>query len=234
MILTPGVLAPPAARLLARVVNEGGLGEQVARFDARGELAPGMPVTVAIADGEFVLDVRAMLATLTGHPVRILVLSRLGAHPDARHRGLQRLWRLEESARAIAAPVLTLRFAPLVGRGSPLWFRLRSRPSLPAPLARRLVQPVAEDDALETLVRALSGRVRWESWWEVAGEQAFALGELIALAVASGPLLNPGTGAWEPALEELSEHRLAESEPWARHFGLAPTPVATRAAAWAA
>ena len=48
--------------------------------------------------------------------------------------------------------------------------------------------------------------------------------ELSDLAAASG---GPRDGAaWEPTLEEIAEHRLAESEPWASHFGITPTPIA--------
>jgi hypothetical protein len=56
---------------------------------------------------------------------------------------------------------------------------------------------------------------------------AVTLAELRDLAARTPG--EPRGGAWEPPLEELREHRLAESEPWATDFGIAPTPLA----AWA-
>jgi len=86
------------------------------------------------------------------------------------------------------------------------------------------VNPVAETDAVETLLRAVDGRGPWRGWYEVAGGEALTLAELRDLAART-----PGEmagGAWEPPLEEIAEHRLAESEPWATDFGLVPTPLA--------
>jgi uncharacterized protein YbjT (DUF2867 family) len=164
---------------------------------------------------------------------RVLVVSALGTHPDARAARLQRLWALEEQVRAIGLPSLTLRLAPLVGAASPLWLRLRSRPALPR-RGRSLLHPVAEDDVVETLDRALAGRVAWTGWYEVAGADVLSLAELAALAAAAGPRLPPGAGAWEPPIAELAEHRLAESSPWFGHFGITPRAVATAASEWAA
>jgi uncharacterized protein YbjT (DUF2867 family) len=183
-------------------------------------------VTLAISDGPIVFDFLGLVRALGSRPFRVLVLSRLGAHPDARAATLRRLWRLEEHVRGGGAPTLTLRTAPLVGPGTPLWRHLRRRPALPAG-GRKLVNPVHEPDVVESLARALEGRVPWRGWYELAGPDAVTLAELRDRAAAlGGPAAE---GAWEPSLEELSEHRLAECEPWATDFGIRPTPLA----AWA-
>ena len=39
-------------------------------------------------------------------PARLLVVTTIGAHPDARHPELARLWALEEEARAVVAAAL--------------------------------------------------------------------------------------------------------------------------------
>ena len=94
-----------------------------------------------------------------------------------------------------------------------------------------LLNPVVESDVVETLERALTDRAEWDGWYEVAGVETLTLGELAALA-AQNPPLPADAGAWEPPHVELREHRLAEAGPWSDHFGLAPTPVTSRAAAW--
>lgn len=160
---------------------------------------------------------------------RVLVLSLIGAHPDARAERLRQLWRLEEWARATALPVLTLRLAPLVGPASPLWLKLRSRPGLPR-MRRHPLNPVDESDVLETLARALEGRAGWEGWYEVAGPEILSLEELAELARPGGPVKTPGD--WEPPLAELEEHRLSEWGPWAGHFGVTPGAVSARAREW--
>src|SRR5213075_1100163 len=64
----------------------------------------------------------ALERALTSAPnARLLVLSRIGVHPDAKAPGLAALWKLEERARASKLPMLTLRLAPMVGPRSPLW-----------------------------------------------------------------------------------------------------------------
>ena len=222
IVVQPAPLGPPAGRLLGALTAHGHT------VYARPEMLPAgeEPVTLAVSDGRFVFDFVSAVRALGSRSFRVLVLSRLGAHPDARCASLQRLWRLEEHVRAGRVPTLTLRFAPLVGPGSPLWRKLRSRPSLPNG-GRKLVNPVAESDAVETLLRAIGGRGAWRSWYEVAGAEAVTLAELRDLASRT-----PGEtkgAAWEPPLEEIVEHRLAESEPWAGEFGITPTPLA----AWA-
>jgi uncharacterized protein YbjT (DUF2867 family) len=228
IVVQAGPLAEPAARLLAAAAARGH--ELYARPEAVAPpaSAASAPLTLAISDGPFVFDLAGAVRRLGEsmplgeRGLRLLVLSRLGAHPDAREPALQRLWRLEEHARACGLPTLTLRFAPLVGPASPLWRKLRSRPALPKG-GRKVLNPVAESDAVETIVRAVDGRAAWGSWYEVAGPEAVSLAELRDLAVGTfGPL----DGAWEPPLDEMAEHRLAESEPWASHFGIAPTPLA--------
>jgi uncharacterized protein YbjT (DUF2867 family) len=222
IVVQPAPLAQPAARLLGALVAHGHT------VYARPEMLPAgeEPVTLAVSDGPFVFDFVGAVRVLGSRHFRMLVLSRLGAHPDARCAALQRMWRLEEHVRAGGAPTLTLRLAPLVGPGTPLWRKRRSRPSLPRG-GRKLLNPVAETDAVETLLRALDGRGPWRGWYEVAGGEAVTLAELRDLAART-----PGEtrgGVWEPTLEELHEHRLAESEPWATDFAITPTPLA----AWA-
>lgn len=219
MIVVPGPLEAPAGRLLDALAAGG---VRVAR-GAEALPAGEEPVTLALSTGPSGFDFVGFVTALAGRPFRVLLLSRLGAHPDARHPALRRLWRLEELVRGGGAPTLTLRFAPLLGPATPLWRRLRSRPALPRG-GRQLVNPVAEADALETLRRALDGRAAWSGWHEVAGPEAWTLAELRDLAAASGPAAD--AGGWEPPLEEMAEHRLAESEPWASHFGIAPLGVA--------
>lgn len=222
IVVQPGPLGEPAGRLLGALVAHGHT------VFARPEMLPAgeEPVTLAVADGPFVFDFVRAVTALGSRQFRVLVLSRLGAHPDARAASLQRLWRLEEHVRAGGAPTLTLRIAPLVGASTPLWRKLRSRPAIPLD-GRKLVCPVAETDAVETLLRALDGRGPWRGWYEVAGAEAVTLAELRE-AAARTPGETRG-GVWEPPLEELMEHRLAESEPWATDFGITPT----RLAAWA-
>ncbi len=218
MIVVPGPLDPPADRLLA-AVEARGLGATM----TVQTLPPGEePVTVAVSSGPFVFDFAALVAALR-RPFRVLMLSRLGAHPDARAAALQRLWWLEEHVRGGGVPTLTLRFAPLLGPGAPLWQRLRSRPHLPRG-GRQLVNPALESDAVETLVRALDGRAAWSGWYEVAGPEAWTLAELRDLAAAAGR--DRDRGAWVPTLEEIAEHRLAEAGPWIEHFGVTPAPLA--------
>lgn len=206
MIVLPAALATPASRLLAALPAP----------------PPGAPVTLAVSDGAFVFDLREAIARAPRAIERVLVLSRLGAHPDAKAPSLQRLWRLEEHVRASGLPVLTLRTAPLVSPDSPLVRKLASRPALPRG-GRAMLNPVAESDAVETLARALDGRVRWDGWYEVAGPDVWTLAELAEAAVVAGAPRDGGE--WEPALDEIAEHRLAESEPWASTFGITPRPV---------
>jgi uncharacterized protein YbjT (DUF2867 family) len=221
IVVKPGPLGAPADRLLGALVAHG-YGVVTG--------AAGLPrtedtVTLAIADGPAVFDFLGFVRSLGERRFRVLMLSRLGAHPDAREATLRRLWRLEEHVRSGGAPTLTLRFAPLVGPDTPLWRKLRSRPALPSG-GRKLVNPVAEADAIETLRRALDGRALWRGWYEVAGAETLSLRELSDVA-ARTPGETAG-GAWEPPLDEIAEHRLAECEPWASEFGITPT----RLAAW--
>ena len=219
IVVQGGPLGEPAARLLAAVAARG----VAVHSDASTLPADGPPVTLAVSDGPFVFNLLAAVRSLEGRRFRLLVLSRLGAHPDARAASLQRLWRLEEHVRGGGAPTLTLRVAPLVGPETPLWRKLRSRPALPRG-GRKLLNPVHEGDAVETLVRALSGQAAWEGWFEVASGTPISLAEMRDLAAATpGPTSG---GAWEPPLEAMEEHRIAESEPWASHFGITPTPLA--------
>jgi uncharacterized protein YbjT (DUF2867 family) len=182
--------------------------------------------TIVLGSGSAPLE--ETLAAMPG--ARLLVMSALGVHPDAHAPRLRALWDLEEKARATGRPVLTLRLAPMIGPASPFWLRLRARPALPEP-GHLLLNPVVEEDVLETLLRALEGRAEWEGWYEVAGPEALTLDELASAAARTSPL-PPGSGAWEPPHGELREHRLAETEPWASHFGIQPGIVSERAATW--
>ena len=196
--------------------------------------AAGESATLVLGPGPEIDE--AALAVLLGGwrrapGARVLVLSLVGAHPDARAPRLRRMWEIEERARSFALPVLTLRLAPLLGPASPLWLMLRSRPRLPRG-GRQLLNPVAERDAIETLERALDGRARWEGWYEVAGPEVLSLADLAALAAGAGRTRQDG--AWEPPLDELKEHRLCEAGPWCDHFDLRPRPIANQAMEWAA
>jgi uncharacterized protein YbjT (DUF2867 family) len=197
-----------------------------------GMVDPG-PATLVCAEGLTPEDLDRMAPPGRGPGgSRLLVLSRIGAHPDARARALRALWALEEHARASGLPVLTLRLGPLVGPRSPLWLKLAGRPRLPHG-GRHLLNPVCEEDVVETLDLALSGRAAWEGWHEVAGPEIMSLAELAALAAEWPEDAAPGTrGAWEPPLEEIAEHRLCEASPWLEHFGIAAQPLAERAAGW--
>lgn len=225
MIVTPGPLDAPFDRLLTALVARG---ERL--LEGTDALPSGTePVTLAVGAGAFVFDFAGLVRALGARPFRVLVLSRLGAHPDAKAPALQRLWRLEEHVRKGGAPTLTLRFAPLLGLESPLWRKLASRPSLPRG-GRQSLNPVLETDAIETLARALADSRPWADWFEVAGPEVWSLAELAQLATRSGA--TPG-GRWEPELDELAEHRLAEAEPWMDRFRLTPGRIDSLAEALA-
>ena len=217
ILVTPGPGEGAAARVVAAMAARG---HQVTPADA---LARGdEPVTLVVHDGPFIFNFAATVASLGRRPFRVLMLSRLGAHPDARAASLQRLWRLEEHVRGGGAPTLTLRLAPVLGPDTPLWNKLRSRPSLPRG-GRTQLNPVAECDVIETVSRALADGTPWSGWYEVAGPRVWTLAELRMLAAGGGSGGVPG--AWEPAKEEMLEHRLAESGPWCERFALTPTAI---------
>jgi uncharacterized protein YbjT (DUF2867 family) len=228
---------PPAPRLLAALAGRGHA------VSAGGAGPPGAPAAGPRRDSTLVLAAGgapdfAALGVLLGAwraapGARVLVLSALGAHPDARAARLRWLWMLEEHARASGLPVLTLRLGPLIGPRSPLWLKLCRQPRLPRG-GEKLLNPVAEADAVETLARALDGRAKWEGWFEVAGPDVMSLAELAALAREAGPARTGEHGAWEPPLRELSEHRLAEADAWLAHFSMRVVPVAEQAQRWAA
>lgn len=227
MIYTYGTPDVPVSRLVAALAERGhahapdsGPGTE---SDATLVLGPVLEPDTMGLDG--------LLSAWEAAPsARILVVSLLGAHRDARQQRLKSMWDVEEMARATRLPVLTLRLAPLVGPTSPMWAKLARKPRLPRG-GRDLIQPVLEEDVLRSLDRALSGHARWEGWYELAGPHVFTLGELRDLAVAAGP--RTGRGEWEPPLDEIREHRIAEVEPWASHFGVTPSDIRETAAAWA-
>ncbi len=230
MIHAFGAPHPPVARLIAALAERGHDVRPAAAARPEGRatlvLGPGVdlePMALGVLLG----------AWRTAPGARVLIVSLIGAHPDARAGRLKRMWELEERARGSGIPALTVRLAPLVGPASPFWLRLRSRPRLPRG-GRQLLNPVCETDVVETLDLALTDRAAWEGWYELAGEEALTLAEIAALAAAAGPALPRGAGEWEPPLEELAEHRLAEAQAWREHFGIEPGRVSERAAAWAA
>jgi hypothetical protein len=221
---------PPAPRLVAALAARGHAlargGGDTPRERSTLVLGPGIvPNPMAIA---------TLLGAWRKTPgARVLMLSLIGCHRDAVAPRLRDLWDLEEEARRSELPTLTLRLAPLLGPESPLWLRLRSRPRVKH-AERVMIQPLMEEDAVETLDRALAGAVPWRDWYELPGPQVLSLAELIERAAASGPALPNGVGAWEPPLEEMREHRIAEAEPWSGRFGVTPRPVGERMAAWCA
>lgn len=220
MIVLAGPLDAPADRLLAALAKRGATVLESPEALPEGD----EPVTLALSTGPFVLNLLALVRSLGRRPFRVLMLSRLGAGPQARSATLQRLWRIEEHVRRSGAPALTLRFAPLVGLHSPLWNKLRNRPLLLSGGGVRL-EPVAESDALLTLERALAEPAPWSGAWEVAGARVWTLRELRELASAAGRVRE--RGAWEPSLDEMAEHRAASGAAWAERFALTPMPIET-------
>jgi hypothetical protein len=218
---------PPVPRLLASLAERGH------RLGGPSEGATDDSATLVIAVGTGA-DPLAFAALYDGwrraRGGRVMVVSSLGAHPDAKARRLRELWELEEGARRAGLPLLVLRLAPLVGPRSPLWLRLRSRPRLPSG-GRQLLNPVAEDDVVDSIEKAILGHAEWTGWYELAGPQVVSLAEMVELAAASGPVLPAHAGAWEPPWSELLEHRIAEPDPWLVHFDLSPRPLAAYVAA---
>jgi uncharacterized protein YbjT (DUF2867 family) len=226
-------LPEPCARGAALRLFEA-LGRRGVRWVERVEgLVDPDPAVLVCAEGLDPDALDRMLAAGTAPGgTRLMVLSRIGAHRDARAQALRALWALEERARITGLPVLTLRLAPMVGPRSPLWLELASRLRLPGG-GHQLLNPVCEEDVVETLDRALAGRAPWEGWYEVAGPEIMSLAELAALAAEWPEDASPGTlAAWEPPLEEIAEHRLCEAEPWLEHFRITLRPLAERARAW--
>lgn len=222
MIHAPAAPSGSTARLLEALRGRG-----VAMTDAASprpeEDGPTLLLTTPV--DWMALGVR-MAPWRVARGARIVVLSRLGAHPDAVAPGLQDLWRLEEYARVSLIPTLTLRFGPLVAAESPFWRKLASAPKLGREV-NAVVMPLLEDDALQVLARAVAETRPSEGWFEITGPDARSLGEWSALAGRGGARAD--AGEWEPPLEELVEHRLAETEAWQERFGLAAHSVA----AWA-
>ncbi len=229
MILVRALPRPASApHRLLRALERRGWGWGVAGDQA----TDGDTLLLAPGPGEPAAATLAWLAARSrSDRARLLVLTRLGTHPDARAPDLGDCWRLEEAARASGQPTLTLRLAPLLGPESPLWLRLRAVAG-GSRWGERLVNPVAEGDVLETLDRGLSGRAEWGGWFEVAGPEVWSLAELAALARETCGPLPRGAGAWEPPLEEIEEHRLAEAGPWLAHFRLSARPLVEQARAW--
>ena len=175
-------------------------------------------------------DLATTRASGIGERDRILVVSWIGAHPDARANVLGRLWRLEEQCRASGLPTLTLRLGPLAGPGSPLWQKLAHTKPSPR-LARRPVHPVLEMQVVEVIERASVGAIVWSGWQEIGGPDIMTLGECAEHARGAR---TAAEGEWEPDLEALAEQRLIEPEVWARWSGIEPRSVRAEAATWAA
>ena len=158
---------------------------------------------------------------------RWLVLSWIGAHPDARDPLLAALWALEEAARATGLPTLVLRLAPLVGPRSPLLALLRDNPKRDARLDRRLVQPVLEADVVAGLAKWIDGSAVWGDWFEVCGPDALSVGELIQLTQAGHFGALDAAPAWEPSPAVLRSQGLSEWEAWALATGVTPRSILT-------
>ena len=206
------VLAAPASRLLAAAR---------ARLDA----AAFDPTRLHVLGPAASRDDEVTPLPAAGAEGRLLVMSWIGAHPDATDRLLAALWRLEEAARATGLPVLVLRLAPLVGGGSPWSAQLAGRPRLDAKLARALVQPIREDDAVAGLARACSGEVEWRGWFEVCGRDPLTVGELAEAAAGGAFGQVDATPAWEPEPGVLRAMGLSEWKPWADACGIVPRSV---------
>lgn len=227
---------PPVPRLMQALATRGLPVSVGSARPAQGAGEDQVPATLVLGAGTGLdpLSLGALLAGWGRAPgARVMVLGAQGTHRDATVPRLRRLWDLEEAVRASSLPVLTLRLGPMLGPGSPLWLRLRSRPRL-AGNEHLMLQPMLEEDVAETLVRAIAGRARWEGWYEVVGAEVLSLRELSDLARAGGARLLFGAGAWEPPIEELRVLRLAEPEAWLRHFELEPRPIGEEVARWAA
>ena len=230
MIHAYGRPDPPVPRLLASLVERGHVVKPAAAPEGRR-----WSTLVLTSGGDLdPMGLGVLLGAWRSAPgARVLVMSRLGAHPDARVPDLKRLWEIEEHARASGLPVVTLRLAPLLGPQSPLWLKLRQRPRLPHG-GRQLLNPVAEADVVEAMDRLLHGGVAWEGWFEVAGPEVLSLKDLAALAVGAGPAPPGGEAAWEPPLRELEAQRLAEASHWLEHFGIGSRSLSERAREWKA
>jgi len=209
-------LAPPGPRLLAaaeaRALDRAG----AAAIEPASMLVLGATpgdrgaVTPVPADGDY---------------ERVLVLSWIGAHRDAREPLLARLWDLEEAARATRRPAIVLRFAPLIGASSPLLAHLARRPRLDARLERSLIQPMHEDEAVEGLARLLAGQVEWAGWFEVCGPEPLTVGELAAYVAAGALGSAEAAPGWEPSPAVIRAQGMAEWEPWARASGVTPRRI---------
>ncbi len=228
---------PPVPRLMQSLASLGHRLQASSSAPAEtGAGSTGEPSVLVMAAGTRVdpLALGVLFQAWRRAPgARLLVLSALGAHPDAKASRLRQLWDLEEACRSSGLPAVVLRLAPLLGPESPFWIKLRTRPRLPWGMDP-LFHPVAERLVVDALDRALRGQVSWQGWYEVAGEEIVSLRELIERVGAWGPRLPSGLGAWEPPLGELREHRLAEPAPWLRHFGVQSRPLEEEARAWAA
>jgi uncharacterized protein YbjT (DUF2867 family) len=212
----------------------GGVARLVAALRARGaeitdQVAPepGVGATLLLTTPVDWLHLSMWLAHWhVARSCRLLVLSRVGAHPDAVAPSLQDLWRLEEHARVSLIPTLVLRLAPLVAADSPFWLRLRH--ARLGPEGRAVVMPVVEEDALKGLESALrETNGRWEGWFEVTGPEARTVAEWAEVAARRG---SSSAEVWEPDAAELLEHRLSEPELWQRRFGVFARSVTTWAA----
>src|SRR5437764_893260 len=89
-LVKAGSLGQPADRLLDAVAARGH--DVFVSPDALPACEDD--VTLVVSDGPTVFDLAGLAASLGGRRFRVLMLSRLGVHPDARAASLQRLWRL--------------------------------------------------------------------------------------------------------------------------------------------
>lgn len=221
MIVAPA-LDPPAPELLARTLRA--MRRELRPARDAGDVSAGD--TLVLSSGAWPLETAR--AALARRPARVLVLGRLGTHRDARTPSLRGLWALEEAARGSGLPVLTLRCGPVVGPDLPLWRQLARVRRLPRGGAK-LVNPVVVDDVVATLRLALEQEREWQGWCEVAGAEPWTLAEL---RDAAQHCATAGPAAWEPPLDELDEHRLADPGPWMERFGLAPRRLVDALPSW--
>jgi uncharacterized protein YbjT (DUF2867 family) len=209
-------LAPPGPRLLAAAWER-----------ARGRAAAAViePARVRVLGEVAGPDSAVTLVTADDAHERVLVMSWIGAHPDTREPLLERLWKLEEAARATGLPTIVLRFGPLIGRRSPLLALLAQGLRLDRRLEHSLIQPLREDDAIEGVARLLAGRIEWSGWYEVCGPDARTVGELRAAAVAGALGSFDAAPAWEPSAGVLRAQGVVEWRPWADASGVTPRRV---------
>ncbi|TMQ60294.1 MAG: hypothetical protein E6K72_00680 [Candidatus Eisenbacteria bacterium] len=216
MIHAYGSPDPPAPRLLEALATRG---YAVSAWEAADERATvGQGGAVPRRDSTLVLSsggapALAALGVLLGAwreapGARVLVLSGLGAHPDARaaDRG------------AGAAMGGVRRRTGASGERAPRGTSRVTRPHAHRPASH------GERPVLCAVITVSDTR----------RADVMSLAELKALAREAGPPPSGEHGAWEPPLRELEEHRLAEADAWLEHFSMRVRPIEEQVLQWAA